>query len=313
MASNNVGGGDFQNKAEDFTSPTQRPISDEQRRRWQDANQVWWSSSPMRYDWREEIHFPKYSAEYFEEIDARFFASSRAYMPWRDLPFDREIPYENLPYLDVLEIGVGQGTHANLIAPRAKSFTGIDITEPAVEATRRRLERLGLKNAKALQMDAEEMTFPDKSFDYIWSWGVIHHSADTRRVLEQMHRVLRPGGRANVMVYHRSFWKYYFSGGLLQGLLQGSILRNRSLHRVNQAATDGAIARYYRKDEWRKLTEDLFRIDEFRVTGLKVEMIPIPAGTLKAFLERNLPDRLTRFATNQLEWGTFLTIHMSKK
>ena len=313
MSRRNVIGGDFQNKAEGFSSPTQRPTTDEQRHKWQEANRAWWSSTPMKYDWREEIPYAKYSAEYFMEIDARFFASVRPYMPWRNLPFEREIPYEQLPNLDVLEIGVGQGSHASLIAPRAKSFTGVDITEPAVEATSRRLEQLGLAGARVLQMDAEEMTFPDASFDYIWSWGVIHHSADTRRVLEQMHRVLRPGGRANVMVYHRSFWKYYVVDGFLKGLINGSLLRNHSLHGVNQAATDGAIARYYRKDEWAALAGDIFQMDEFRVSGLKVEMIPIPAGNVKTFLARLLPDSLTRFATNDLEWGSFLTIHMSKK
>ncbi len=313
MSRRNVVGGDFQNKAEGFSSPTQRPTTDEQRKKWQEANWAWWSSTPMKYDWREEIAHAKYSAEYFQEIDARFFASVRPYMPWRNLPFEREIPFDQLANLDVLEIGVGQGSHASLIAPRAKSFTGIDITEPAVEATQRRLEQLGLTEARVLQMDAEEMTSPDASFDYIWSWGVIHHSADTRRVLEQMHRVLRPGGRANVMVYHRSFWKYYVADGLLKGLMLGNFFRKRSLHGINQAATDGAIARYYRKDEWAALAGDLFRIDEFRVTGLKVEMIPIPAGAVKTFLARMLPDSLTRFATNQLEWGSFLTVHMSKQ
>jgi protein-L-isoaspartate O-methyltransferase len=60
------------------------------------------------------------------------------------LPFETEIPFEQLPNLDVLEIGVGHGSHAGLIAPRVKSFTGIDITESAVEATRKRMELLGL-------------------------------------------------------------------------------------------------------------------------------------------------------------------------
>jgi ubiquinone/menaquinone biosynthesis C-methylase UbiE len=266
----------------------------------------------MRYDWRREIPFPPLSEEYFAEVDARFFASARRYMPWRELPFDREIPFGQLSDLDVLEIGVGQGSHAGLIAQRARSFTGIDITEPAVAATRARMQQLGLANAHIVQMDAEEMTFPDCSFDYIWSWGVIHHSADTRRVLEQMHRVLRPGGRANVMVYHRSFWKYYVFDGLFKGLAQGTLLKGRSLHDVNQVATDGAIARYYRKHEWRALAGDLFCIDGFRVRGLKVELIPLPAGRLKSTLERALPDGLTRFFTNTLEWGSFLTIHMTK-
>ena len=227
--------GEFFSKAKGFSSPTQRPDSPEQHRSWQEANRTWWSFNPMRYDWRSEIPYAQHSPEYFAEIDTRFYNSARPYMPWRELPFEREIPYAQLASLDVLEIGIGQGSHASLIAPRARSFTGIDITEPAVEATRKRFEQMGLKHARALQMDAEEMSFADASFDYIWSWGVIHHSADTRRILEQMHRVLRPGGRANVMVYHRSFWKYYVADGLLKGVIQGRAVVARRREEIRRA------------------------------------------------------------------------------
>ena len=64
-------------------------------------------------------------------------------------------------------------------------------------------------------MDAEQLQFPDSSFDLIWTWAVIHHSSNTRRILEEMRRVLRPGGKAIVMVYHRTFWEYYVQGAVL--------------------------------------------------------------------------------------------------
>src|SRR5260370_38747581 len=99
-------------------------------------------------------------------------------MPWRNVPFDAIIPFDDLRAKEVLEIGVGQGTHAQLFAPRCKSFTGIDLTANAVDMTSRRLKLFGFSGT-ILQMDAEAMNFVDNSFDYIWSWGVIHHSADT--------------------------------------------------------------------------------------------------------------------------------------
>jgi SAM-dependent methyltransferase len=314
MNQRNFTGYYFGKKAEDFKSPTQVPASEAERRKWQEANRSWWSATPFRYDWREEIPYPLHSQEYFEEIDRRFFESSRPYMPYRELPFEREIPFQNLSNLDILEIGVGQGSHAGLIAPRAKSFTGIDLTNPAVESTRKRMQLLGVKTARVMEMDAEEMTFPDASFDYIWTWGVIHHSADTRRIVEQMHRVLRPGGKVNVMVYHRSFWKYYVFDGVFKRMtLRGRGSRSRSLHDANQAATDGALARYYRPVEWRQMVGELFTVDEFRIYGLKNDMIPLPAGRIKSAIEGILPDALTRTFTNRLGWGSFLTVHMTKK
>jgi SAM-dependent methyltransferase len=266
----------------------------------------------MRYDWREEIPYPVHGPEYFEEVDRRFFGSSRPYMPYRELPFEREIPFEKLPNLDMLEIGVGQGCHAGLIAPRARSFTGIDLTESAVESTRKRMELLGVKTVRILQMDAEEMTFPDASFDYIWTWGVIHHSADTRRILEQMHRVLRPCGRANVMVYHRSIWKYHVFDGFLKKLVLHHF-RGRTVHDAVQAATDGALARFYTQAEWRDLVSDLFTVDECRIYGLKSDVIPLPAGQIKDLIEGILPDALSRTFTNTFGWGSFLTVHMTKQ
>src|SRR5207249_5020281 len=124
------------------------------------------------------------SKEYFREIDRRFLESARHYLDWRGQPFDDLIPFANLHDQDVLEIGVGQGTHAELIAPRCKSFTGIDLTSAATQMTSRRFEISGISGI-IKQMDAEDMVFADSSFDFIWSWGVIHHSANTRRILEE--------------------------------------------------------------------------------------------------------------------------------
>jgi len=115
--------------------------------------------------------------------------------------------------------------------------------------TKKRFEQFGIPGA-VMQMDAEEMSFADGSFDFFWSWDVIHHSAYTRRLLKAMHRVLRPDGTATVMV--RNWWNSAVVYGLLKGMGQGQLRKHQSLHRVAQVVTDGAIARYYRVNEWRE-------------------------------------------------------------
>ena len=307
----NFTGRNFANKAEGFDNPTQLPTTDAERAQWQLANKAWWEATPMRYDWRKTVPFEPGTREYYLEIDRRFLASAREYMVWKSKPFDQLIPYSELPRLDVLEIGVGQGTHAQLIAAHAKSFTGIDLTEAAQQSTTKRLEIFGLPG-RILQMDAEAMDFPDASFDFIWSWGVIHHSADTRRVLTEMNRVLRPGGRATVMVYHRNWWNFFVVAGGLKGLVQGQLKQMGNLHKIAQGATDGAIARYYRPYEWREVTRNLFEVERIRICGLKNDVIPLPPGRIKELAEKTTPSILTRTMTNTMRMGSFLVAEMRK-
>jgi SAM-dependent methyltransferase len=102
----------------------------------------------------------------------------------------------------VLEIGVGLGADHQRFAQSGAEVFGIDLTERAVEHTRRRLAAFGLTSHLALG-DAEKLAFSDGFFDVVYSWGVVHHSPDTARAVAEIHRVLRPGGEARVMIYHR--------------------------------------------------------------------------------------------------------------
>jgi ubiquinone/menaquinone biosynthesis C-methylase UbiE len=306
----NFSGVEFNNKAVGFRGPTQLPCDEAQRRNWQSTNRRWWEATPMRYDWREPLTAPAGTKAYFEEVDSRFLTSVYKYMPWQNTPFDPLIPFKELADKDVLEIGTGLGTHAQLLSERCKSFTGIDLTETASASTGQRLRLFGLPG-QILQMDAEDMQFNSNSFDYIWSWGVIHHSADTRRILTEMKRVLRPDGKATVMVYHRTWWTYYLSA-LLHGVFRGQLKRYQDLHRVAQAATDGAIARYYTPSEWRQISKGLFDIESIRIYGHKAEILPLPAGKLKKIFERFIPDAFGRLLINRLRLGSFLVAEMRR-
>jgi ubiquinone/menaquinone biosynthesis C-methylase UbiE len=306
----NFSGDDFVNKAEGFDHPTQLPADAAQQARWQAANRAWWEATPMRYDWREEIGAAPGTEAYYREIDRRFLSSVRKFLPWKRRPFEQLIPFAELPKLDVLEVGVGQGTHAQLIAEQARSFTGIDLTTAASQGTAKRLKVFGMRG-RILQMDAEAMEFKVSSFDFIWSWGVIHHSANTRKILEEMHRVLRPGGRATVMVYHRSWWHFHFTAGLRR-MFQSAFRKHASLHHAAQHATDGAIARYYTPRDWREATAGLFEVTATRIMGVKPEVVPLPAGRLKDALEAVIPDAVARLLTNHMRQGSFLVAEMRR-
>jgi ubiquinone/menaquinone biosynthesis C-methylase UbiE len=102
----------------------------------------------------------------------------------------------------VLEIGVGMGAdHLEWAKSSPRSLTGIDLTPRAIDFTAERLSLHGLRSSLEVG-DAENLPFPDDSFDIVYSWGVLHHSPNTLRAIREVHRVLRPGGVAKVMVYH---------------------------------------------------------------------------------------------------------------
>ena len=101
----------------------------------------------------------------------------------------------------VLEIGVGLGADHQRFAEAGAELWGIDLTARAIEHTRRRLACIGWSSHLAVG-DAEHMEFPDDFFDRVYSWGVLHHSPDTPRAIAEVWRVLKPGGRASIMIYH---------------------------------------------------------------------------------------------------------------
>lgn len=102
---------------------------------------------------------------------------------------------------DVLEIGVGLGADHQRFAEAGAHLTGIDLTERAIAHTRQRLAAFGL-SSHLQTADAENLPFESGSFDVVYSWGVLHHSPNTQRTIDEVWRVLRPGGSARIMVYH---------------------------------------------------------------------------------------------------------------
>ena len=259
----------------------------------------------MRYDWKESVGYKEFSKEFYEEIDKRFFNNTKEYLRDKsDLPFSELIDFDKLPTLDVLEIGVGNGSHAQLLATHSKSFIGIDLTEYGVRSTSGRLMLFNIP-AKIVQMDAEKLAFPDNSFDFVWSWGVIHHSSNTEAILKEIKRVLRSGGSVMTMVYHRGWWNYYVVG-LLRAIVSGNIFKGLTLAESIQLQTDGAIARYYTCGEWRKFVGEFFRVGKMIVMGPKTDIIPLPGGRLKSFVMWLVPAWLNKLCTRNLKMGVFL-------
>jgi SAM-dependent methyltransferase len=161
---------------------------------------------------------PKRAVHDFWDHESCGEVYARGSSPREQLAAQSRTRYELEPYLApfarfaesggaaVLEIGVGMGAdHLRFAEHRPARLVGLDLTARALAHTRNRLTLEGYP-ARLLQGDAERLPFPDTSFDVVFSWGVLHHTDDVPRTIAEIHRVLVPGGRARVMLYHRNSW-----------------------------------------------------------------------------------------------------------
>jgi SAM-dependent methyltransferase len=103
----------------------------------------------------------------------------------------------------VLEIGLGYGTLGSLLLERGAAYTGVDISPGPVEMMRYRIALAGRERTSAAERaSALHLPFANATFDLVYSIGCLHHTGDLPQAVSEVRRVLRPGGRAIVMVYN---------------------------------------------------------------------------------------------------------------
>ena len=158
----------------------------------------------------------------------------------------------------MLEIGVGFGAdHSRIARSGPKSLVGVDLTQRAIDNTRVRFELLGLQSDLKID-NAENLSFEDGSFDAVYSWGVLHHSPNTEKCFEEVFRVLKPGGFAKIMVYHKHApigWMLWLRYGLLK--LRPFI----GLQKIYSLYLESSGTKAYSVDEARRLAKSFSHFD----------------------------------------------------
>lgn len=143
----------------------------------------------------EHTRKEKFSKEYFEEIEQiRYTAEPEIFSFAQFTRFNNK---------KLLEVGIGAGTDFLQWVRAGTQAYGIDLTEEAVNNVKNRLSLYDLKAKEVQVADAEQIPYQDNFFDIVYSWGVIHHSPNTIKCLEEIIRVTKPGGCIKIMIYNR--------------------------------------------------------------------------------------------------------------
>jgi phosphatidylethanolamine/phosphatidyl-N-methylethanolamine N-methyltransferase len=103
----------------------------------------------------------------------------------------------------ILEVGVGTGINTSMY-PRNCQVTGVDLSSSMLEKARERVAREGLRNVRLLEMDAQNLTFADDSFDIVYAPYLVSVVPDPVRVVREMRRVCKPGGKIIILNHFRS-------------------------------------------------------------------------------------------------------------
>jgi len=222
-----------------------------------------WSQDPCGAEYVRDHDLG--TREFFDNVERHRYTEYAAWMP-------RLMGFDKFRDARLLEIGCGMGTDLLQFARGGAHCTGIDLTPRSVEITRHRF-RLYDADGTFMLSDGEHLPFRNESFDVVYSNGVLHHTPDTAGAIREVHRVLRPGGTAKVMLYHRNSLNYWIEIVLRRGVLGAEFLRGRSAEEIMSRVIEFSEheARPLVKVYSRKEARELFGL--FKAVTVDVEQL----------------------------------------
>ena len=169
----------------------------------------------VREYWERHIHdlditqHPVGSRGFFEDLDQYHFEKLH------HLP--RLVDLAGWRGRAVLEVGCGAGVDLARFARGGAQVTGVDLTESAIALAKTNFEQQGLSGRFEVA-DAEHLPFADDTFDLVYAHGVVQYTAHPQQLVDECHRVLKPGGQAIFQVYNRVSWLNALSKVMKVGL-----------------------------------------------------------------------------------------------
>ncbi len=279
----------------------------------------WWAGNPMTYglnhgattfvdEQGRTVEVPFGSRAFFERADQTFH-SWNAPLHGPEGPFTWLFPFERFRGKRILEVGCGMGCMAMHWAKRGALVTAVDLNPVAVAQTRARFAAFGLEGI-IREADGESLPFEAGSFDYVYSWGALHHSPAIARSVGELLRVLVPGGEAGVMLYHRHSLLHAYQIRWVEGFLN---MESRFLDPVALTSRYSDSGR----EEGNPFTwpvtraevfDDLFHgYDRLAVKVLGTDVPSVLDHLLPRFGSRMLPRPLIKALARRWGWSLWIT------
>lgn len=159
---------------------------------------VFWDANPCQ----SKLSDQRERRQYFDEISYKRYHGREWHIPII-------AKFKEFRDKDFLEVGCGIGTDGLEFAKHGARYVGIDLSPKSLALAKERFELFNVRGVFQTVNAEERIPFPDNSFDHIYSFGVIHHSPKTEAIVDEMYRVLRPGGTFTIMIYNRSSINYH--------------------------------------------------------------------------------------------------------
>ena len=267
-----------------------KPLATEDKQRARDQ----WSQDPCGAESDRASEFG--TRKYFDEVERVRY---QEYAPW----MPELMGFNSFAGARLLEVGCGMGTDLLQFARGGALCAGIDLTPRSIAITRQRFA-LYEQRADLLIGDGEYLPFANDTLDVVYSNGVLHHTPDTAGAIRELHRVLKPGGTAKVMIYHKNSLNYWGEMMLHRGVLRGELLRGRSPEEIMSSWVEYSAhgGRPLVKAFTREQTIDLFK--NFREIKIDVEQLLRSEIPLLGSL---LPKKVFKYFQTNFGWNLIIT------
>ena len=204
----------------------------------------------------------------------------------------------------VLEIGSGCGYDAYQFCKVGAHYTGIDLAPQNPIVAKKHLEYYGFNDARFLEMDVEKMDF-NAQFDFIYTFGVLHHTPEIKKALYNCYKALKPTGEIQIIVYHKWSIFYilrtvFYKWVCLGGFLKRSLAEERSL--VEYSVSDAhPLVNVYSKHELKNLLKQTgFRVIKSDTRKLVIDDLPMIRFIWRAY--KYIPQFILEYLGRYFGW-----------